>query len=427
MRFLNALRSLSFLWLGSIIGSGSTFLIYTILARKIGPEHFGLFSTALATISIFSLLAGFGIPQVWLKLFGKEGWNAIRWVKPSLKFVVLTLVLVSLAVIGLTFIQKNDEVMNRLLLLLLFYIYGYIGIQLVSSKLQLEERYLYLTLWQLLPNLLRLILIAAGFYLLNYQLSVIDVAWIYGIIGIIFCVLATIELVALMREKVNLKGHKKTRQSFNTIPKLREVFKEAWPFGFAGLFAFIYIQSDIIMVRYLTGDAEAGYYNVAYTILFAIMTIPTILFSRFLIPKYHRWSNHDPDKFYSVFKKGNMTMAVLGIAILILVLVFSHLLITLLFGEDYAPSIALLNILGITIPFSFLAYSYGASLLTSEHMRIKVKLMGMVAVFNVVLNLFLIREVGAQGAAISTVLSNLLLALLYRRKARQLVFKSLEV
>ena len=68
-----ALKSLSLLWMGSLVGSGSTFIIYTVLARKIGPELFGLFSSALATITIFSLLAGFGVSKVWLKLFGKEG------------------------------------------------------------------------------------------------------------------------------------------------------------------------------------------------------------------------------------------------------------------------------------------------------------------------------------------------------------------
>jgi O-antigen/teichoic acid export membrane protein len=70
MGLKEALRSLSFLWLGSLIGSGSTFLVYLILAREVGPTLFGLFSSAMATIMIFSLLAGFGVPQVWLKVFG---------------------------------------------------------------------------------------------------------------------------------------------------------------------------------------------------------------------------------------------------------------------------------------------------------------------------------------------------------------------
>ena len=423
MSIKKALKSLSLLWLGSVIGSGSTFVIYTILAREIGPASFGLFSSAMATITIFSLLAGFGVPQVWLKLFGKEGWNALRWVNPSLRFVGITLLLVSLAILLLTLVQTNDEVTNNLLLLLLFYIYGYIAIQLVASKLQLEERYVFLSFWQLLPNLSRLLLVVAGYYVLNYKLTVLDVGIIYAGVGLFFALIAGFELIKLLRGNVVLKGHRKELSEKLSVPKIKEVFKEAWPFGFAGVFAFIYIQSDIIMVKYMTGDAEAGYYNVAYTIMAAIMTIPIIVFSKFLIPKYHRWSNHDQQKFYNTYKKGNKYMLVAGTIIMILVWLLAQFFIPLLFGELYNSSISLLNILAATIPFSFLAYSYGASLLTSEHMRIKVKLMGLVALFNVILNLFLIMKYGAIGAASSTVLSNILLALMYRHKARTKVFK----
>ncbi|MBD3842097.1 MAG: oligosaccharide flippase family protein, partial [Campylobacterales bacterium] len=65
-----AIKSLSFLWMGSLLGSGSTFIIYMILARHLGVEQFGVFSSALATITILSLFSGFGVSQSWLKHFG---------------------------------------------------------------------------------------------------------------------------------------------------------------------------------------------------------------------------------------------------------------------------------------------------------------------------------------------------------------------
>jgi O-antigen/teichoic acid export membrane protein len=422
MGLKEALRSLSFLWLGSLIGSGSTFLVYLILAREVGPTLFGLFSSAMATIMIFSLLAGFGVPQVWLKLFGKEGWGSIRWITPSLVFVGFTLLLITVIIVVLTFLGFNDTLTNNLLLLLLFFIYGYISVQLVSSKLQLEERYKLLTFWQMMPNFSRLVIIAAAYYLLKWQLSILDVGFIYAVIGLCFTIVAIIQLNRFRQGKVKLKGHENSDSVGTHAPTVKEVFNEAWPFGFAGLFAFIYIQSDLIMVKYLTGNTEAGYYNVAYTILSAIMTIPIILFSKFLIPKYHRWSNHNKEKFYSAYKKGNLAMLVSGVAIFLGVVLLSWFFIPLLFGREYIPSVQLLNILAVIIPFSFLSYSYGATLLTNEHMKLKVKLMGSVAIFNVILNFVLIPRYGGIGAAISTLLSNILLMLFYRHNARKRVF-----
>ncbi len=417
-----ALKSLSFLWIGSLVGSGSTFVIYTVLARKIGPESFGLFSSALATITIFSLLAGFGVSKVWLKLFGKEGWAGTRWIKPSLNFVALTLVLISVAVFLLTFLEFHDNTTRKLLLVLICYIYGYISVELVCSKLQLEERYKQLAFWQLLPNLLRLIIIGC-FYILDISLLVIEVGYIYAIVGCVFAFLGVYQLYNMSKGKFALKGHKFTENSLLKTPKVKEVFKESWPFGLANLFAFVYVQSDIIMVKYIAGDIETGYYNVAYVILTAILIIPTILFGKFLMPKYHRWANHDSDKFYRIFKQSNLIMLIVGSLIMLIVLLLSHFFIPIIFGIEYIPSITLINILSITMPISFLAYGVGATLVTKEHMKLKVKLMGVIACLNIVLNVFMIPKYGAKGAAFSTVISNAILLLIYFYSAKRLVFQ----
>ncbi len=422
MSSFKALKSLSLLWMGSLIGSGSTFAIYTILARKIGPDTFGIFSSALATITIFSLLAGFGVSQVWLKLFGKEGWEGIRWVKPSLKFVSITLILITISVFLFSLFDLHDDITSKLLLILVFYIYGYISVELVASKLQLEERYSYLAFWKLLPNFSRFILIVCCYYVLDISLSVFDLGLIYAFVGVVFTLLGMMQLHKMRKGKFRLKGHEIDKNKTLEAPKIITVFKEAWPFGLASLFAFIYVQSDIIMVKYISGDAEAGYYNVSFVVLTAILIIPTILFGKFLMPKYHRWANHNLKKFYDTYKKGNFIMLLTGTLIMFMVILLSGTLVPLIFGMDYSPSIDLLKILALTLPISFLAYSIGATLVTKEHMKLKVKLMGITAGLNILLNVILIPHYGAKGAAISTVISNLLLLILYYVVVKKRVF-----
>lgn len=419
------LLSLGLLWIGSIVGRGSTFLIYIILAREVGPATFGVFSSAMATIMIFSLFGGFGIPQVWLKLLGTEGWKGIRWVKPSLKFVFSTLVVILFSVFTITQLQPEDDQTNTLLLLFFFFLCGYIGVQLVSSKLQLEERYTFLTIWQFLPNITRLVIFFLCFYLVNWSLTLFDIGLIYAIVGLFFTLWSVKQLMMMSQGKVDLKGHKRPEGNIKEItPSLLEVAKEAWPFGFAGIFAFIYIQSDIVMIKYLSGSDQAGYYNVAFTILSAVMTIPMILFSKFLIPKYHRWSKYNKSHFYNTYKKGNFVMLLSGAGILICLLFFSKYIILLLFGDDYMPSVEYLRILAFSIPFSFLSYSYGATLLTGEHMILKVKLMGTVALLNIGINVVLIPIYGAVAAAFSTLLCNIILMFLYMYNSTNKVFSN---
>ncbi|NNE78039.1 MAG: flippase [Pricia sp.] len=399
--------------MGSLIGSGSSFLIYIVVAREIGPKSFGIFSSALATVTIFSLAAGFGVSQSWLKLFGKEGWAGIRWVKPSLKFVVLTLILITIGLFIVAILPFQDRMTSKLLMVLIFYIYGFISVELVASKLQLEESYNYLAIWQLSPNLLRLIVVLIGLYLFKIQFDVFEIGLIYASVGLVFSFLAIPQFYKMATGTFELKGHPKIAKNQTEPTSILHIFKEAWPFGMANLFAFIYVQSDVIMVKYLSGDAEAGHYNVGYVILTAVLIIPAILFGKFLLPKYHRWSNHDIQKFYAIYKKSNVIMLVTGILAMLGILSLSQAIIPLVFGQDYQASVSLVNVLALSIPISFLAYSVGATLVTNEHMKLKVILMGLVAVFNIFCNLLLIPKYGAKGAAIATVASNFVLLILY--------------
>lgn len=418
----SSLKSLSFLWGGSFLGSGSTFLLYIILAREFGPNEFGVFSSAFSIVTILSLLAGFGVSQFWLKAFGKEGWEGIRWLKPSFLFVTITLFIITGFIVLLYVLNLNDDGTENLLLVLCFYIYGYISIDLVSSKLQLEERFMFLSFWQLSSNLLRLLLVLLSFYVLNISLSIFQVGLIYALVGFLFTILSLFKLRKMSSGEFKLKGHLDKVDIKVVIPKLRHVLSETWPFGLGTVFAFIYIQSDIIMVKYIAGNVEAGYYNTAFVILTGVLVLPSIIFGKFLLVKYHRWANSDQEKLYLVYKKGNISMFILGVLLMLIILGTSSYFIPILFGIDYNPSIALVNILALTLPFSFLSYSVGATLVTKDNMKFKVKLMGLIALFNVLLNSVLISSFGAKGAAISTVVSNVLLLFLYHRAVNKKVF-----
>ena len=115
-------------------------------------------------------------------------------------------------------------------------------------------------------------------------------------------------------------------------------------------------------------------------------------------------------------------MAILGILAMLIVWTLSSWALPILFGDNYIESVLLLNILAICLPILFVASSVGATLVTQEYMRVKVKYMGVVAILNIALNIILIPMLGALGAAISTVLSNCVLLIVYYRLAQNLVF-----
>ena len=69
-----------------------------------------------------------------------------------------------------------------------------------------------------------------------------------------------------------------------------------------------------------------------------------------------------------------------------------------------------------------MAYNSGAVLVTKQHVYRKVKYMGIVAILNIILNVTFIPIYGAEGAAITTVISNLTLFSLYFFAIKRHVF-----
>jgi O-antigen/teichoic acid export membrane protein len=119
-------------------------------------------------------------------------------------------------------------------------------------------------------------------------------------------------------------------------------------------------------------------------------------------------------------------MSASGVLVLIMVLLTSYWMIPLLFGQEYASSVLILNILAISIPMIYLAFNAGSVLTTKDNMRKKVKYMGYTAALNIVLNIVLIPIYSGVGAAMATVISNSALLYLYIMSVNKYVFSNQE-
>ncbi len=81
--FTSALKKILPIFL-SLAGSGFlAFLTQVLLGHTLTVDEFGILSTGLSIAVILTAVIGFGMPSVWLLIFGQEGWHAFRWVHKS--------------------------------------------------------------------------------------------------------------------------------------------------------------------------------------------------------------------------------------------------------------------------------------------------------------------------------------------------------
>lgn len=409
-----SIKAISLLWASSFAGAGLAFLTQVVLARGLNAEEYGSFSSAFAMVTLVVPLAGFGVPALWLKIFGTEGWMGVRWIKPSLNFVFVTTLSVLAVTYSWAFLGGHEARTQYLLMILAFFVLGQISLELVSSKLQLEEKFSRLAVWQMSPHVARFVVVLLLYWLFSGKVNIWLAALVYAGVAVVFACLSISPLFKMVSGNFDLMGHPRADDLGECARiNLRSVANAAWPFGVGSFAYLIYFQSDIVLIKYMVGDEAAGRYSVAFFILSAVYLLPSVLYQKFLMPKIHRWASSDRDKFWKLYRSGNKAMFAFGIASLIFVSLIGKALISFLFGEDYIGAAALLNILTFSAPLISVALSAGSVLVTNDGMREKVKYMMIVAVLNVALNLLAIPVWQEEGAAITTVISNGVLLLLY--------------
>lgn len=420
-----ALKSVSFLWAGSIIGAGLAFLVQVITARSLTADQFGSISATLAIIAATAPLAAFGVPQYWLRVFGEEGMSAIRWIKPSIRFSISTTSTVIAALIIWAFAASHSPQVRDITIILIPMVVSQACIELMSAKLQLEERYSTLAKLQLLPNLLRFLGVSAvAISPLSESSGLMTyIAMAYACTAIFFIIPGITEIKKLQSGKINLIGHTQKQNLFTTTPSTVDISRSAFPFGVAASFHIIYFQGSLIFLNYLVSTKDSGLYNCAFVVMSAIYILPNVIYQKFLTPKIHRWACHNRDLFESTFKKGCIGMITAGLISTTIIFLAAPIAIPTLFGEQYIGAIPVLQALSICAPIRFLATCAGSVLTTKEHMKKKALYMGIVALSSIALHLTITKTYGLSGALASTIASEILLLILYIYAARYHVFK----
>jgi len=408
------------LFAGSVAGAACAFVIQVLLARELTLEEYGAFSTALATITLLSPLACMGVPGFLIRVFGVEGLEGVRWVRSSLKLASLgnLCILVILAVWG--WLGPHDDMYFRLLCWMLPIVIGQTFAELVTVKLQLEERFYSLALWQIFPQLIRGGVVIGVMLFIQYEPIQHAYAAAYFMSSFLVAAVGIYSIKGMINGSFYLKGHsKKTAILLSNDVCFNVILRHSLPFSLTGVLYIIYFQSDIILLNYLWSEKAAGLYNVAFTIMVAVYLLPNIIYQKFLLPKLYRWVNHDKKQFGKVFRMGNIVMAVSGLLVMIPAFMMMPSLIPLLFGEVYKGVIPILDILLWCIPVRFLASSVVSVLVSESNVRRKTRCMAVVAIINVMLNCILIPLLGGEGAAITTVISEVLLLLLFYRMVKK--------
>ncbi len=203
----------------------------------------------------------------------------------------------------------------------------------------------------------------------------------------------------------------KMRRSLVSRRFLKRSLKVMIPFGLAGLFTVMYYRVDMVMIEAMLGAVPTGQYGAAYRILEALYVLPTIVGLAAIYPRlarlYHDGAHAD---FGRLLRNGLLGLVGASVLVSFALAALSGTVIRLLDPDPaYAPAADALRILAWTFPFMCGKTLLYSALISMDRQRLAAIALGLAVFVNVALNAFMIPAQGIQGAAIATILTEVLL------------------
>lgn len=410
-----ALKPLAVLLSSSAGSALLAFAIQLLLTRALSIVDYGRLVATLALINLLQLLCGYGVGWFWLQVFGCEGRAAFRWVGPTIRAMAITLVAGIVVLAAYMYLAGigSSPWSSATPLSFIIILVGQTLADSTSARLQLEERFIALGVWQTISQVGRcLVIVLTALY------RVADLAHVaagYAIVALPVLVVSAVSLHQMRRRNINLIGHNE-RPSFVEpmgVVTLRQLFVAAAPYSFTTIFYLVYSQGVVAITERLAGPSAAATYNAAFLIVAAIYMVPSVVYAKYLIGKMFRWWVHDRNRFVGTISVGIVFGGAAGVACMFAVIGSASFLTTHLFGSRYLASVPVLMLLAVGIPIRFVQHAFGAAFFSEENMKRKVRYIGIAALCCIFSSLLLIPPFGALGAAGSAVISEFALLALY--------------
>ncbi len=401
---VNISKNIFWLTASRVLALVFLFVAYTRLFRYLGPYFSGQYQFVLSYVLIFATIVDFGIQQFITKKISEEPQNAKKYFQDFFSFEILASVSLYIVLVVLAYFKGYDREV--------FYAICVAGLGLVANALT----YPYLAVMAAFQDMRKVALI-------NFLNSLVNIAIIFSAIifhkHIVF--LASVQLLFglmdLVLYKIFVAKHLPQANVLKSVFKFElkpiwEILKQGWPFALLVGFSAIYNRIDVLLITFLKGYEQTGFYTAAYKIFDLLGFFPSVV-SYTLFPFFAGLMSKNAllevkenlEKYLKLMILAAVPMAIGGS-------VLSSKLISLLAGPEYAQAAGVLSIL-IWAPAILFIYIPANALVISQLTKKALLVTGANVIINTVGNFFLIPLYGIKAAAVMTVISEFIQGVFY--------------
>lgn len=374
-------------------------ITFPYISRVLLVEGSGKVAFATSVVTYFTMFASLGIPT-----YGVRACAIVRDNKEKLSKTVQELLIISggttlltYIVFGISLFVIPEFAQERTLLLIVGLGIGLntIGVQWLYNAL---EQYSYITTCSILFKVIGMILM----FLLVKESSDYQ---IYGGVYVIASFGSYVLNFICLRKFV-------TFQKTGTY-QFKQHLKHIMVFFAMSAGASIYLNLDVVMLRFLQSNEAVGYYNAGIKVKTVLVTCVTSL-GTVLLPRLSYYiETADKKAFQLMVGKAFRFVFVAASAVTVYFSIFARESILLLSGEAFLPAVGPMMILMPTVLLIGLSNVTEIQILTpnGREREVMYSIWGG-AILDFVLNLIVIPKFSANGAALSTLLAEGMVLLL---------------
>lgn len=197
-----------------------------------------------------------------------------------------------------------------------------------------------------------------------------------------------------------------------SVSNISEIFRKTRAFAISDLLATVYMQADVVILSNIKGKAATGIYSPALNLINALFVFPNAIYT-YIIPSLSRWFKSNTDRFIDMAKKSILLLSAIGLLMSLAVAFLGRPATNLLLGEKYALSGFLMIRLSPILFLKSVEFGLVAVLVAANKQRTRLISQAIAAIFNVVLNLKVIPNLGVNGAAIVYLTTEVILFVSY--------------
>ena len=387
-------RNTLILFAGFAIGGLNVLFLYTHFLHE---DYYGLITFLLSTANILLPLVVLGMQHTIIKFFSSYTTKNERDQFLSISLLLPLFIMIPLGLIGMTFyehisswISQENQIIKRYtyLIFVVSIFMGYFEVFYAMSKIQLKSVFGNFIKELFARICASILLFAVYFKYISPSQFIYAIVFVYGIRMAIMMVYA----FSVYRP----------RFIFKLPPNFKEIISYSFYIILAGSAGGILLEIDKFMIPQMQQIAEVAYYSVGIYIA-SVIGIPSRAMQQIINPITAKELNaNNLTEVDSLYQKSAISLLVAGGLLFLLINLNVGDLYRLINKPEYTVGVYIVLMISIAELFKLSLGNNGAILMNSKYYKMFFYFSIAMAFSVIVLNRWLIEELGINGAALAT-------------------------